>query len=890
MNPPHDIPNAYNPDAISTEGLERYGSVFSYKCNPADASPAMRHFLEMKADYAEVILLYRMGDFYETFFEDAVIVARALELTLTGKDSGALGKVPMAGVPARALDAYVPRLLGAGFKIAICEQMEDPALAKGIVKRDVVRVLSPGTVIDAQQLAPSQSNYLAAVLLPKSDRAPDSQTEGCSLAYVDVSTGRFFASCLTYSQLLSELERIQPREILVHGKHASSPVPGIRGRWLPNVPQAISHAFTCTPLANDAINNPRNAQRLNQLLDVQDLSGFGLKTPCDDDLIKCCGMIGHYLHYSFMETPIHFDGIKRVYLDTHVRLSANARRNLELLTTTRDGRKEGSLLHILDRCMTPMGQRLLREWVGAPTRHLPELESRLEAVASLLEYNKSRGMLRKVLPNIYDIERLATRLANLTASPRDLSALTQSLDVLPRISHVVMRLEGFYLERLKGFPPEIGQALALMKNALADAPPITLKEGGLIREGFSPELDQLRATINTQAQWLSDFEATERERTGIKSLKVTTSPAIGYLIEVTKLNSDLVPENYTRKQTLKAAERYITPELHAHEQDVLNAQTRLVEVESTLFFQLRQQVHPYASMMKEVAHRLACVDVLQSFAEVSEHNNYTRPHLVEYPILDLKNARHPVLEALLPRGQCVANDTQLQGQDAREPQQHAQVEIITGPNMAGKSTYMRQVALAVVMAHIGCFVPASSAAIGIIDALYTRIGAVDDVSAGQSTFMVEMSETAEILNTATKHSLVILDEVGRGTSTYDGVAIAWSAVEHLVEHIGARTLFATHYHELNILEVAHTPLVKNVRVVVAEQADGSMSFLHRVEAGAAQKSYGIQVAKMAGLPERVLHQATRRLNDMQKAANQQLRQRRSALSGLDESDSQLSIF
>jgi len=594
------------------------------------------------------------------------------------------------------------------------------------------------------------------------------------------------------------------------------------------------------------------------------------------------------LNYSFLETPVHFDGIQRIYADKQVRLSANARKHLELLPNPKENNAV-SLYQILNRCMTPMGQRLLKEWVACPTHHLPELESRLEAVEDLVNQPHTRQLLRQLLPNIYDVERLATRLANLSATPRDLGALMQSLKVLPRLSQTVLRCSAFYLERLKAFPPELAQALALMENALQDDLPIMLKDGGIIRPAFSPTLDELRDLVQNQAQWIDAYEAQEREATGIKHLKVQFTNATGYFIEVSKGSVSQVPARYQQKQSLTNATRFMTPELKAHESAVLDAQNRLLHLESDLFLQLRRQLLAYAPVFKEVAHRLACLDVLQSFAEVAQTHGYNRPHLVQAPILELQQVRHPVIEQQLPKGRFVPNNTALAGQSTDKSSPFPQVEIITGPNMAGKSTYMRQVALCVLMAHIGCFVPATHAMIGLVDAIFTRIGAMDNVSAGQSTFMVEMAETAEILNTATAQSLVILDEVGRGTSTYDGVAIAWSVVEHLVESVGARTLFATHYHELNVLELAHPSLIQNVRMVVAEQ-DGELVFLHRVEAGAAQKSYGIQVAKMAGLPARVLQQATGRLNDMQKMANQQLRQRRSSLTGLSEEDAQLSIF
>jgi DNA mismatch repair protein MutS len=882
----------YQPESIALEGLERYGTVFTYKANKNDATPMMRQFLDVKEQYRDLILLYRMGDFYETFFEDAVLTARHLELTLTGKDCGALGKIPMAGVPVKSVDVYVPRLLNAGFKIALCEQMEDPATAKGLVKREVVRILSAGTVNESQQLTPHNAHYLAAVVLPKGLNQTTKDAHliktPCALAYVDISTGRFCVSEFPYAHLLTELDRLAPQELLVQGVLQKSEIPGIPGRWMAGVPAELQEKAPCTPLAKEVITQKNAYERIAQWLNVSSLEGYGLYET-DTALIQACGMIVHYLNYSFLQTPLHLDGIQRLYADKQVRLSANARKHLELLPNPKES-SSVSLFQILNRCMTPMGQRLLKDWVACPTHFLPELESRLEAVEDLVNQPHTRQLLRQLLPNIYDLERLATRLANLSATPRELGALAQSLKVLPRLSQTVLRCSAFYLERLKAFPPEVGQALALMENALQDELPATLKEGGIIRAQFSPTLDELRHLVNDQAQWIDAYEAQEREVTGIKHLKVQFTNATGYFIEVSKGSVAQVPERYRPKQSLTNATRFMTPELKAHESAVWDAQNRLLHVESDLFLQLRRQLLPYAPVLKEVAHRLACLDVLQSFAEVAQGQGYTRPCLVETPILELQQVRHPVIEQQLPKGRFVPNNTALAGQvSPQQAQSCPQVEIITGPNMAGKSTYMRQVALCVLMAHIGCFVPATHATIGVVDAIFTRIGAMDNVSKGQSTFMVEMAETAEILNTATAQSLVILDEVGRGTSTYDGVAIAWSVVEHLVEHVGARTLFATHYHELNVLELAHPALVQNVRMVVAEQ-EGELVFLHRVEAGAAQKSYGIQVARMAGLPSRVLQQATGRLNDMQKMANHQLRQRRLSLTGLSEEDAQLSIF
>jgi len=846
-------------------------------------TPMMQQFLEAKQAYPDTLLFYRMGDFYETFLEDALIAAKALEITLTGRDAGILGKIPMAGVPVRSVDHYLTRLLAQHHKIAICEQLEDPALAKGLVKRAVVRVLTAGTVVDAQHLQPDQANYLASITQP-------TQAGLFGLAYCDLATGAFQTTTLGLTDLTAELARLSPSEVLVVGQKIASPIAGLPAKFTPNLPTDLTATpFNWTPLPKEAFNTAVTETLLKQLLNVKSLEGYGLG---EEPLChSACGAIAHYLRYSFLDQIPQLDGIKLVRMTHTVAMTASARKNLELLEPAKTGDKQGSLLGILNHTVTPMGSRLLRDWVGLPLRHLPEIESRLETVETLVNRPDVRTDIRHALASVYDVERLVTKLANLTATPRDFSALRQSLEQLPALSHAVQSCDAFYLLRLQGFPPEVGQVVQLLGQAILPEPAIGLKEGGIFNAGYDAELDRLRAFQTNQADWLSTYEQQERDATGLKNLKVNYNGAFGFFIELPKVQALQAPARYTRKQTLTNAERFTTPELKAYETETLQAESKRFELEYQLFVALRQTLLPFVPTLKEMAHRLACVDVLQSLATVANQQGYVRPKFTTDGTIRLTNARHPVVEKRLPSGRFVANSTYLQTgmtPSAVMPQ----VQIVTGPNMAGKSTYMRQVALVVLMAQMGSFVPADEAIISPIDALYTRIGATDDLASGQSTFMVEMVEVAHILNTATANSLVLLDEVGRGTSTYDGVAIAWSVLEYLVQAVGCKTVFATHYHELTVLEGVYPQAVQNVRVVVSETQVGGVAFLHRVEAGAAQKSYGVQVAKMAGLPAIVCQQAEQQLNEMNKVANQQLRTRGVSLVGSRSVDvgHQLQLF
>ncbi len=835
-----------------------YDTLNSFDVDPDKATPMVRQFVQVKQAHAGIILFYRMGDFYETFFEDAIITAKALEITLTARDAGQYGKIPMAGIPAKAVDTYLSRLLAKNFKVAICEQVEDPALAKGLVKRKVIRILSPGTITDPSLLNPEENNFLAALTLGKKPG------DLCGLAYCDITTGAFYATQLTLVQVLSELDRIAPSEILVPGRRKKAlPGQGI-DEFVPNVPPELSENFRCTAVSDLAFQINDTRPVLEALMGVTSLEGYGLHE--HPDAMVAAGVIGHYVKETFLEEVPHFDRIQVYHLDQTMALNAAARRNLELLSTVRNNMYEGSLLWVLNQTTTSMGARLLRQWISQPLTHLPEIESRHHSVDELVQSPSLRDSLKRILADIYDLERLSTKVANLNAHPRDLIALKQSIQRLPEISNLLKPLKSFYMQRLQNFPSELFKLVALIDQAIDDSPAQSIKDGGIIKINYHQELDQIRHTLTNHNQWLERYTEQERERTGIKNLKIGFNNAFGYFIEISRINAQNAPDDYHRKQTLTNAERFTTPELKAQEVKFLDAQGRQNDLEYNLFLELRGKLLPYAPILKDSAHRVAALDVLRSFASVAVEQNYVKPLVDDSLETNLQDARHPVVEKMLPMGRFVPNHCTLSAEE--KSYATPQVMIISGPNMAGKSTYMRQVALITLMAQIGSFVPARYARIGLVDSIFTRVGAVDDLSSGQSTFMVEMNEAAQILNGASRRSLVILDEVGRGTSTYDGVAIAWSVTEYLVNTIGCRTLFATHYHELNTLESLY-PKIKNYRVCVSEQdpATGEngqeIQFLHKVEPGAAQKSYGIQVARMAGIPSSVITKATSLLQQLE---------------------------
>ncbi len=843
--------------------------------NPDDATPMMRQFIEVKQAYPGIILFYRMGDFYETFFEDAIITSRAIEITLTSREAGKLGRVPMAGVPVKAVDSYLQRLLEKNFKVAICEQMEDPALAKGLVERRVTRVLSPGTIADQRFLKSTENNFLGSCWY-------DVKRGLWGLVYCDVTTGEFYATEVTQAQFQSELDRLMPSELLVKGRKQKGVVVD---EWVPDVSAQFQEAYKCTAVRPEAFDDMRARSRILLWFNVKDISSFGLME--HPAAVVAVGALLGYLEQMYLEeSRPAFEAIRYYHLSERLEMNSAARRHLELTHTVRDNRTEGTLLWVLDKTCTSMGARLLRQWLQSPSIDLSEIQSRLESVDALVKVPPIREQLRSLLPDIYDMERLSMKIQNLSAQPRDLVALKRSCQRLPEIQAILQGESAFYLSRAAALPQELNLFAGRIEEAISDNPPIGLKEGNLFKTGFHPEIDQYRHTLENQQAWLEEYERTERERTGIKTLKLGMNSAFGYYIEISKALSKSAPADYHRKQTLTNAERYVTPELKAHEEKVFEAQNKLFDLEYSLYIQLRDELIAFGPALREAAHRIAVLDVLQSLATVAVENNYVRPQVDDSLELTLHECRHPVIEKLLPLGAFVSNDSTLSAapKDHRIPQ----LMIITGPNMAGKSTYMRQVALAVIMAQMGSFVPAAYARIGIVDQLFTRIGAVDDLASGQSTFMVEMTETAHILNCASNRSLVLLDEVGRGTSTYDGVSIAWSVAEHLANHNGCRTLFATHYHELNTLEQV-SPKIQNYRVLVSE-TEGHIEFLHRVVPGAAQKSYGIQVAKMAGLPSKVIQKAERLMSRMQEKEFTVIEKQRQASLLEAARQEQLSLF
>jgi DNA mismatch repair protein MutS len=834
----------------ATTAASPYNTLHSYTVDPEKASPMVAQFLTVKKDYPGIILFYRMGDFYETFFEDALISARVLEITLTGRDAGGCGRIPMAGIPVKAAEAYLSKLLSQNFKVAICEQMEDPAQAKGLVKRQVVRVLSSGTITEQSLLRPEENNFLAALSMK--------DLQHCGLAYCDISTGTFMVTELTFPELLSELDRIRPAELLVKGKKRRAASRQELDTFLPDIPPEISENYRCTPLEEPAFEVMDTRNILMDLLHVKTLEGFGLyNLPL---ALQAAGVIGYYISRNFLENPPVFNGIRSYSLNQTVTMNTTVRRNLELLSTVKNNQYEGSLLWVLNRTCTSMGNRLLRQWINQPLTNLNEINARHDAVEELVSNAAIRESVRYILPEIYDVERLSTKVNNLTAQPRDLIALKQSLARLPDLSNLLKPLESFYLTRLQEFPPELFKMMALIDQAIDDTPAINLKEGGIIKAGYHAELDQMRELVRNHEEWLREYEAEQRERTGVKTLKVAFNSAFGYFIEMTRANAASAPAEYHRKQTLTNAERYTTDVLKNHEAQVLDAQSRQYELEYNLYIELREKLLAYAPILTDCAQRVSVLDVLQSLATVAVEQNFVRPQVDESFEINLQQSRHPVVEKMLPLGRFVPNNVVL----SADPKEYKipQMMIISGPNMAGKSTYMRQVALIVLMAQMGSFVPASYARIGLVDGIYTRVGAVDDLSSGQSTFMVEMNETAQILHGATQRSLVLLDEVGRGTSTFDGVSIAWAVSEYIANRLGCRTMFATHYHELNTLEQTNLKIA-NYRVCITE-ANGEIEFLHTVEPGAAQKSYGIQVARMAGLPPEVIQKAESVLSQMQK--------------------------
>ncbi|MCC7086227.1 MAG: DNA mismatch repair protein MutS [Pirellulales bacterium] len=813
-------------------------------------TPMMRQYREAKAACGDALLLFRMGDFYELFHDDARTAARLLGLALTSRDKGE-NATPMAGFPHHQLESYLGKLVSLGVRVAICEQMEDPRLAKGLVKREVTRVVTPGTLTDDALLDPRESNYLAAVI-----GGGDKEQASVGLAWVELSTGRFHAAVFAREKLADQLARIDAAECLVDEQsellpaNRNGPLAGQASLPIRGAPVAADRnvcpaktLYTRRPTW--AFSLQTATQALTKQFGTATLEGFGFDNERDALALRAAGAILDYLAETQKTSLAHLDRLLPYYTGTTLEIDESTRRSLEISRTMRDGRREGSLLAVLDRTTTAMGSRHLADWVANPLVNLTEIDERLDAVAELVADGRMADELREKLRGIYDIQRLLARITTGRASPRDLAHLGQTLSALPAVKAKMTGRNSVLLSRLEAEVDLCPEIRARLESALVDNCPLQSREGGMIRAGFNADLDNLHELAAGGKQWIARYQADESARTGISTLKVGFNKVFGYYIEVTHTHGHKIPENYTRKQTVKNAERYITPELKEYEERVLTADERSKELEYELFVQLRDFVAAHAKRLQATAHALAQLDVLAALADLARARNYCRPKLVEGPTLTIRDGRHPVLDSLMPEGSFVPNDT--------EAAADGLILLITGPNMAGKSTYIRQVALVSLLAQIGSFVPAKEATLGLCDRIFARVGASDELSRGQSTFMVEMTETARILNTATARSLVILDEIGRGTSTYDGVSLAWAVVEFLHDRIACRTLFATHYHELT--DLAKTlGSVRNLNVAVREWED-QVVFLHKIIEGAADKSYGIHVARLAGVPREVNERA-----------------------------------
>ena len=793
-------------------------------------TPMMKVYCETKEKYRDCILFYRLGDFYEMFFEDALIASKELEITLTGKDCGLEERAPMCGVPFHAVDGYLNKLVSKGYKVAICEQLEDPKQAKGLVKRDVIRVVTPGTNLDAQALDESRNNYLMCIVCME-DRY--------GLSVADISTGEYLVTELDgEKKLLDEINKFSPSEIICnHSFYVSGvDIEDMKERLRISVFSLDSWYF------DDVL----CARNLMEHFHVSSLSGLGL------DAYSCgiiaAGALLQYLIETQKTSIANLTALTPYSISKYMVLDSSTRRNLELCETLREKNKRGSLLWVLDKTKTAMGARLLRRYLEQPLIEKEEIMQRLDAVEELKDNAITREELREYLNPVYDLERLISRISYQTANPRDLVAFKTSLSMLPHIKYIMKSLQSPLLVQLQEEMDELADLFALVDTAIVDEPPISIRDGGFIKEGYNEEVDRLRHAKTEGKSWLAKLEAEEREKTGIKTMKVKYNKVFGYYLEVTNSYKDMVPDYYTRKQTLTNAERYITPELKELEETILGSEDKLTALEYDLYVEVRGKIADEILRIQKTAHAIAGVDVFASLALVAERGNYVKPSINEKGVLDIKNGRHPVVEKMIPNDMFIANDTYLDNGKSR-------ISIITGPNMAGKSTYMRQTALIVLMAQIGSFVPADAAKIGLVDRIFTRVGASDDLASGQSTFMVEMTEVANILRNATRNSLLILDEIGRGTSTFDGLSIAWAVVEYISNPklLGAKTLFATHYHELTELE-GKLPGVNNYCIAVKENGD-DIVFLRKIIQGGADKSYGIQVAKLAGVPDVVIERA-----------------------------------
>ena len=795
-----------------------------------ELTPMMKQYMQTKEEYKDCILFYRLGDFYEMFFDDALTASKELEITLTGKNCGLEERAPMCGIPYHAVDSYLNRLVSKGYKVAICEQVEDPKTAKGIVKREIIRVVTPGTNLDTQGLDETKNNYIMCIVY---------MADRYGLSVADVTTGEYLVTELdSQTKLMDELYKFMPSEIVCNEAFYMS------GLDLDDLKNRLHMAIYSLEAwyFDDALCR----ETLQEHFKVASLEGIGLS---DYE----CGMIASgallkYLEETQKNSLSHMSRLTRYATGNYMVLDSATRRNLELVETLREKQKRGSLLWVLDKTKTAMGARTLRKYVEQPLIDKESIVKRLDAVAELKDNAICREEIREYLNPVYDLERLVGKITYQSANPRDLIAFQSSLSMLPSVKCILKDMESDLLKEIYEELDPLEELCDLVGRAIQEEPPLAMKEGGIIKDGYNEEVDRLRKAKSEGKNWLADLETKEREKTGIKNLRIRYNKVFGYYLEVTNSFKDLVPDYYTRKQTLANAERYIIPELKELEDTILGAEDKLCALEYELYCEVRNTIAAELTRIQRTAKAVAKLDVIASLALVAERNNYVRPKINEKGVIDIRDGRHPVVEKMIPNDMFIANDTYLDDKKQR-------ISIITGPNMAGKSTYMRQAALIVLMAQLGSFVPASSANIGLVDRIFTRVGASDDLASGQSTFMVEMNEVANILRNATSKSLLILDEIGRGTSTFDGLSIAWAVVEYISNSklLGAKTLFATHYHELTELE-GKISNVNNYCIAVKEKGD-DIVFLRKIVKGGADKSYGIQVAKLAGVPDPVINRA-----------------------------------
>ncbi len=803
-------------------------------------TPMMKQYMATKEQYKDCILFYRLGDFYEMFFEDAVTASRELEITLTGKNCGQEERAPMCGVPHHAVDGYLTKLVAKGYKVAICEQVEDPKLAKGIVKREVLRIVTPGTNLNTQALDETRNNYLMCIVY---------MADKYGVSISDITTGDYFVTELDSARkLMDEITKFSPKEIICNHSFYVS------GMDIDDLKNRLG--ITVYSLESWYFDDDLCKRSLMDHFKLNSLKGLGL---ADYDCgVIAAGAILQYLTETQKTSLANLTTLTPYVTGKYMIIDSSTRRNLELCETLREKQKRGSLLWVLDKTKTAMGARMLRSFIEQPLIDKTDINSRLDAIEELNQNAISREEIREYLNPVYDLERLISKISYKSANPRDLIAFKSSLSMLPHIKYLLGDFKKELLTDIFEQMDELNDLCDLIDTSIMDEPPITIKEGGIIKEGCNEEIDKLRNAKTEGKTWLAELESKERDKTGIRNLKIKFNKVFGYYLEVTNSNKNLVPNYFTRKQTLANAERYITPELKELEDIILGAEDKLFALEYDLFNDVRDRIAAEVVRIQTTAKAVAKIDVFASLSLIAERNNYVRPVINEKGVIDIKEGRHPVVEKMISNDMFISNDTYLDNGSNR-------ISIITGPNMAGKSTYMRQSALIVLMAQIGCFVPAASAKIGIVDRIFTRVGASDDLASGQSTFMVEMTEVANILRNATSNSLLILDEIGRGTSTFDGLSIAWAVVEHISNPklLGAKTLFATHYHELTELE-GKLSSVNNYCIAVKEKGD-DIVFLRKIVKGGADKSYGIQVAKLAGVPETVIDRAKQLVEELSDA-------------------------